>query len=169
MVTKKRIGLSALLKKVHSARWQGRRVVFTNGCFDILHVGHIRLLEKAKGLGDLLVVGLNSDASVRALKGPHRPVNPEKVRAEVLAALSSVDFIVIFSETTPEKIIQKIRPHVLVKGGDWKKRGVVGGKFVASCGGKVYLFPVVRGYSTTKLLRKGSDEGLRKRKPLRDH
>jgi len=149
---------SVLLKKIRSARKRGARVVFTNGCFDLLHVGHIRLLEKAKSLGNILVVGLNSDASVRKLKGSHRPVNPVQVRAEVLAALEAVDFVTIFSEETPEKIIRKIRPHILVKGGDWKKEGVVGKEFVESYGGKVYLFPVVKGYSTTKLLQKGHEK-----------
>lgn len=146
--------LKALLKKVRSVRREGKRVVFTNGCFDLLHVGHTRLLEKAKSLGDFLVVGLNSDRSVRQLKGPRRPVNPERARAEILSALRSVDGVVIFSEKTPEKLIKAIQPDILVKGGDWKKKEVVGGKFVTSYGGKIYLFPTVKGYSTTKLLRR---------------
>ena len=153
-VSKKLITLGALLKKIRSARRRGKRVVFTNGCFDLLHMGHTRLLEKARSLGDLLVVGLNSDTSIRRLKGLHRPINPEKARAEVLSALCAVDFVVIFSEETPERLIHQIRPDVLVKGGDWKKGAVVGREFVASYGGRVYLFPVVRGYSTTKLVNK---------------
>lgn len=157
MAAKKLTKLDVLLKKIRSARRRGKRVVFTNGCFDLLHVGHIRLLEKAKRLGDILIVGLNSDASVRRLKGPHRPLNPEGARAEILSALDSVDFVVVFSEETPEKIIRKISPHVLVKGGDWKKEEIVGREFVESYGGKICLFPVVRGYSTTTLLKKGKE------------
>lgn len=158
----------ACLKALRTARLSGRRIVFTNGCFDILHVGHIRLLEKAKRLGDLLVVGLNSDASVRKLKGPHRPVNPEGARAEVLASLKVVDHVLLFSEETPEGLIRQIRPDVLIKGGDWKKREVVGRTFVESYGGKVTLFPVVKGYSTTGLLDAGQKR-TPKKKSLRHH
>ena len=156
MAAQKLKSLHALLKKVRSARRRGERVVFTNGCFDLLHVGHTRLLEKAKRLGDVLIVALNSDRSVRRLKGPRRPVNPEKARAEVLSALAAVDFVVFFSERTPETLIRKIRPDILVKGGDWEKKDIVGREFVESYGGKVYLFPVVKGYSTTKLLKRMS-------------
>ena len=156
MAAQKLKSVNALLKKVRSARRRGERVVFTNGCFDLLHVGHTRLLEKAKRLGDVLIVALNSDRSVRRLKGPRRPVNPEKIRAEVLSALGAVDFVVFFSERTPETLIRKIRPDILVKGGDWKKKEIVGREFVESYGGKVYLFPVVKDYSTTKLLKRMS-------------
>ncbi len=131
-----------------------RKVVFTNGCFDILHKGHIAYLQKAKKLGDLLVVGMNSDASVKRLKGKGRPVNSQKDRALVLSALRCVDRVVLFSEDTPEKLIRKIRPDVLVKGGDWKKKDVVGAPFVESYGGKVWLLPYIKGFSTTEILAK---------------
>ena len=129
-------------------------VIFTNGCFDILHKGHITYLQKAKRLGDILVVGINSDASVKRLKGSDRPVNNEKDRAIVLSALGCVDRVVLFKEDTPEKLIRKLRPDVLVKGGDWKKKDVVGAPFVESYGGTVRLIPFVKGYSTTGLLGK---------------
>lgn len=132
-----------------------KKVVFTNGCFDILHKGHVAYLEKARRLGDYLVVGLNSDASVRRLgKGPGRPVNSQKDRAAVLGALRCVDRVVIFGEDTPERLIRKVRPDVLVKGGDWKKENVVGASFVESYGGRVRLIPYVKGFSTTGLLAK---------------
>ena len=131
-----------------------KRVVFTNGCFDILHTGHVTYLEKAKKLGSILVVGVNSDASVKRLKGPSRPVNSEKDRVQVLKALRCVDRVVVFGEDTPEKLIRKIRPDVLVKGGDWKKKNVVGASFVESYGGTVRLIPFVKGFSTTGLLAK---------------
>ena len=131
-----------------------KKVVFTNGCFDILHKGHVTYLQKAKKLGDVLVVGINSDASVKRLKGSDRPVNNEKDPAIVLSALGCVDRVVPFKEDTPEKLIRKIRPDVLVKGGDWKKKDVVGAPFVESYGGAVRLIPFVKGYSTTGLLGK---------------
>ena len=131
-----------------------KKVVFTNGCFDILHKGHVTYLQKARKLGDVLVVGINSDASVRRLKGPDRPVNNEKDRAFILGALECVDKVVMFSEDTPEKLIRRIRPDVLVKGGDWKKKDVVGAPFVESYGGTVRLIPFVKGFSTTGLLAK---------------
>ena len=148
-----RVDRERLLNILKKSRACGKRVVFTNGCFDILHVGHIRYLREAKSLGDILVVGLNSDASVRSLK-PGRPVNREADRAEVLAALSFVDHVVMFNEKTPEKLIKKIRPDVLVKGGDWKVKDIVGGDFVKSIGGKVKNIPFVKGYSTTSLIEK---------------
>ncbi len=131
-----------------------KKVVFTNGCFDILHKGHVAYLQKARKLGDSLVVGMNSDTSVKRLKGPDRPVNSEKDRAYVLSALGCVDKVVIFSENTPEKLIRALRPDVLVKGGDWKKKDVVGAPFVESYGGKVRILPFVKGFSTTGLLKK---------------
>jgi D-glycero-beta-D-manno-heptose 1-phosphate adenylyltransferase len=131
-----------------------KKVVFTNGCFDILHTGHVTYLEKAKRLGDVLVIGLNSDASVRRLKGAGRPVNSEKDRAKVLGALRCVDRVVVFREDTPEKLIRKVRPDVLVKGGDWKRKDVVGADFVESYGGKFRSIPYVKGFSTTGVLAK---------------
>lgn len=131
-----------------------KKVVFTNGCFDLLHVGHVRYLQEAKAQGDLLVVGLNSDSSVKKLKGPTRPVQIEADRAEILAALSAVDYVVIFDEETPEKLIHAVRPHVLVKGGDWKPETIVGAPFVMSYGGEVKSLQFVQGKSTTSLIAK---------------
>jgi len=135
-------------------RSQNKKIVFTNGCFDLLHVGHVRYLQEAKRLGDLLVVGVNSDASVRRLKGPTRPVQLEEDRAEILAALGCVDFAVVFAEDTPEKLIHLVKPDILVKGGDWKVEQIVGSDFVLAHGGKVLSLQFVDGKSTTKLIEK---------------
>ena len=132
----------------------GRRVVFTNGCFDLLHPGHIRALEVARELGDVLIVGLNSDASVRQLKGPGRPVIPEGERAEILAALESVDAVVIFDELTPRDVISRLLPDVLVKGSDWPGDQIVGREEVEAAGGRVVSIPLVPDYSTTAILKK---------------
>lgn len=132
----------------------GRRIVFTNGCFDLLHPGHIGILEQARELGDALIVGLNSDASVKQLKGAGRPVLPELERAEILAALECVDAVVIFDELTPHKAIARLLPDVLVKGGDWPGDQIVGREEVEAAGGRVVSIPVVPGYSTTGILRK---------------
>jgi len=132
----------------------GRRVVFTNGCFDLLHPGHIRGLELARELGDALIVGLNSDASVRQLKGPGRPVISEAERAEILAALESVDAVVIFDELTPRELISRLLPDVLVKGGDWPGDQIVGREEVEAAGGRVVSIPVMPGFSTSAILRK---------------
>lgn len=135
----------------------GRRVVFTNGCFDLLHPGHIRSLEHARSLGDALIVGLNSDASVRQLKGEGRPVIPELERAEILAALECVDAVLIFDDLTPQRVIAALLPDVLVKGGDWPGDKIVGREEVEAAGGRVVLAPVVAGYSTTEILKKIRD------------
>ena len=132
----------------------GRRVVFTNGCFDLLHPGHIQSLEQARALGDALIVGINSDASVRELKGPGRPVIPEVERAEILASLECVDAVVIFNELTPREIISALLPDILVKGGDWPGDQIVGREEVEAAGGQVVSIPVVPGYSTTAILEK---------------
>src|SRR6267378_1971859 len=132
----------------------GRCVVFTNGCFDLLHPGHIRSLELARALGDVLIVGLNSDASVRQLKGKGRPVITERERAEILAALESVDAVVIFGDPTPREVIARLLPDVLVKGGDWPGDQIVGREEVEAAGGRVVSIPVVPGYSTSAILRK---------------
>jgi D-beta-D-heptose 7-phosphate kinase/D-beta-D-heptose 1-phosphate adenosyltransferase len=132
----------------------GRRIVFTNGCFDLLHPGHIGLLEQARALGDSLIVGLNSDASVRKLKGAGRPVLPELERAEILAALECVDAVVIFDEPTPREVIARLLPDVLVKGSDWPGDQIVGREEVEAAGGRVVSISVVPGYSTTEILRK---------------
>src|ERR1700737_4830071 len=135
----------------------GRCVVFTNGCFDLLHPGHIRSLEHARSLGDVLIVGLNSDASVRQLKGEGRPVIAERERAEILAALESVDAVVIFDDLTPREVIAGLLPDVLVKGGDWPGDQIVGREEVEAAGGRVISIPVVPGYSTTEILKKIRD------------
>ena len=132
----------------------GKRIVFTNGCFDLLHPGHIRTLGAARKLGDALIVGLNSDASVRQLKGPGRPVLPEQERAEILAALECVDAVVIFNEPTPREIIAALLPDVLVKGGDWPGDQIVGREEVEAAGGRVVSVAVAPGYSTSALLQK---------------
>ncbi len=133
---------------------QGKRVVFTNGCFDLLHYGHVQYLEKARARGDALIVAINSDASVRRLKGPARPVVTQRFRARVLAALEAVDFVTIFSEATPFKVIQALTPDVLVKGGDWKKKDIVGSDVVEAAGGKVFSIPFAAGFSTSGLIKK---------------
>ncbi len=130
------------------------RVVFTNGCFDILHVGHIRYLKDARALGDLLIVGVNSDASVSRLKGPTRPVNIQSERSEILASLQCVDYATVFDEDTPQNLIEAIEPEVLVKGGDWTIDKIVGSKFVLSRGGDVMSLPFHPGKSTTQLIDK---------------
>jgi D-beta-D-heptose 7-phosphate kinase / D-beta-D-heptose 1-phosphate adenosyltransferase len=148
--------LERLLTRVGSWRSSGQRVVFTNGCFDILHVGHIRLLEEARRKGDRLIVGLNADDSVRRRKGPLRPIVPECERAQVLAAMSAVDAVVLFDESTPLQLVNAIRPDVLVKGGDYAEEAVVGAREVRSWGGRVELIPLVAGVSTTRLIAKSS-------------
>ena len=131
---------------------RGETVVFTNGCYDILHVGHIRFLERCRQLGHVVVVGLNSDASVRSQdKSGNRPIVPQEQRAEVLAGLHSVDYVTIFDEPTPKEIVEKLTPDVLVKGEDWAKRGVVGREHVEAHGGRVVLVPLVEGVSTTSI------------------
>jgi len=146
--------LRAAVRSVRKAQAAGKRVVFTNGCFDLLHRGHTRYLEQARALGDLLVVGVNSDASVRTLKGAGRPVVPDQERAEVLAALACVDLVVIFEELDPARAIRAVRPAVLVKGGDWPMDQIVGAEFVQSIGGAVWSLPYLPGASTSELIRR---------------
>lgn len=131
-----------------------KKIVFTNGVFDLLHVGHIRYLQEARSLGDVLVVGVNSDASVKRLKGPSRPVQNQSDRAEILAALGAVDFTIIFDEDTPAELIQKVCPDILVKGGDYAIPQIVGSDFVLSRGGKVFSLQFVDGKSTSKIIEK---------------
>lgn len=137
-----------------SFRKTKKNIVFTNGCFDLLHVGHVRYLQEARRQGDLLVVGVNSDASTRRLKGPTRPVQNENDRAEILAALACVDFSIIFEEDTPLELIKKVIPHTLVKGGDWKIDQIVGSDFVLQNGGLVKSLLFVDGRSTTQIIEK---------------
>jgi D-beta-D-heptose 7-phosphate kinase/D-beta-D-heptose 1-phosphate adenosyltransferase len=143
-----------LIREIEGRRSLGQRVAFTNGCFDILHAGHVQYLQDANGQADVLVVGLNSSASVRALKGPGRPLHSEKDRALVLAGLEAVDYITIFDEVTPQALIESIRPDVLVKGADYRKTDVVGASFVESYGGRVYLAPLREGLSTTRIFQR---------------
>jgi rfaE bifunctional protein nucleotidyltransferase chain/domain len=139
---------------VKSARAAGRRIVFTNGVFDLLHPGHMRYLRHARRLGDLLIVGLNADASVRRNKGPDRPITPEHERAEVLAALDCVDAVVIFSQDTPAEIVRLIQPDILVKGADWPADQIVGRDTVEARGGRVVLVPTEAGHSTSAIVNR---------------
>ncbi|HVK96719.1 MAG TPA: D-glycero-beta-D-manno-heptose 1-phosphate adenylyltransferase [Flavisolibacter sp.] len=145
---------SELQKKIQEWRSSGKKIVFTNGCFDILHVGHIHSLLEAATTGDILIVAINSDASVKQLKGNDRPVNDEQARAFLLASLSMVDAVTIFSELTPFELIISIRPDVLVKGGDYKLDEIAGAKEVIESGGQVIINPIVQGYSTTDIIKK---------------
>jgi D-beta-D-heptose 7-phosphate kinase/D-beta-D-heptose 1-phosphate adenosyltransferase len=151
---RKVLDLPALREALRARRARGEKVVLTNGCFDLLHVGHLRYLAGARAEGDLLVVGLNSDRSVRRLKGRGRPLVPFRERAEALAALSCVDFVVGFGEDTPARLVRSVDPHVLVKGEDWRTRGVVGRDWVESRGGRVVLARLVPGRSTSALLER---------------
>ncbi len=146
--------LEDLLPEVKRRRTLGHRLVFTNGCFDLLHAGHVTYLYQARRFGDFLVVGLNSDASVRRIKGPERPINPEKRRALVLAGLACVDYVVLFEEDTPERLIRALAPEVLVKGADWPEDKIVGADWVKSYGGQVVRLPFEHPVSTTDLIRK---------------
>jgi rfaE bifunctional protein nucleotidyltransferase chain/domain len=148
----KLLQIDALTFERERMRREGKRVVFTNGCFDLLHSGHVRYLTEARGLGDALIVGLNSDRSVRALKGEGRPILNESERAEVLAALEAVDFVVVFDEDTPQELIARLLPDVLVKGGDWPLDQIVGREDVEATGGKVMSLPYVQNASTTDLI-----------------
>jgi len=139
---------------VEELKREGKKIVFTNGCFDILHIGHINYLREAKNKGDALIIGLNNDASVKKIKGQGRPIIPQNERAEILAALEFVDFVTIFEEETPLNLIKEIKPDILVKGGDWKKEEVVGSDFVESYGGKTVLIPLVEGKSTSLIIEK---------------
>jgi len=151
---------SEIVALVERVRGEGRTIVFTNGVFDILHPGHIRYLSEARALGDLLIVGVNSDRSVKALaKAPGRPINSEQDRAEVLAALAVVDAVVIFDEATPHEIISALQPDVLVKGADWGENAIVGRDIVEARGGRVVRITLAEGYSTTRLIERIRTEG----------
>ena len=135
-------------------RSEGRTIVFTNGVFDLIHVGHLRYLQQARALGDALIVGLNSDRSVGAVKGPGRPITPQEERAEILAALACVDAVVVFDETTPHDIIAAVQPDVLVKGADWAADAIVGRNIVEARGGRVVRIPIEPGHSTSALVER---------------
>ena len=145
---------NTLKDKLEELRKIGKRVAFTNGCFDILHVGHVRYLREAKKTADILVLALNSDSSVRLLKGEERPLVPEKERAEILAALEFIDFVTIFEELTPLELINYLKPDILIKGGHWPEEKVVGREEIKEWGGRVAIIPEVEGKSTTNIVEK---------------
>jgi len=147
-------GLKELKIIVSGAKAEGEKVVFTNGCFDLLHRGHLHLLREAKKLGDLLVVAINSDRSVEKVKGPERPILSETERAELIAALEMVDYVVLFDEPDPYDVIRELRPNVLVKGGDWPKDKIIGTEVVEGRGGKVVVVPYLEGHSTSEMIER---------------
>jgi rfaE bifunctional protein nucleotidyltransferase chain/domain len=152
--SEKIVTLPQLLEKVEQWKNEGLKIVFTNGCFDILHLGHVDYLEKAKSKGDILLIGVNTDASVRRLKGKDRPVNNGESRSKMLASLAFVDAVTLFAEDTPENLISMIVPHILVKGNDYALSNIVGADIVLSNGGKVETIDLVEGWSTTTLIKK---------------
>lgn len=147
------MALHALCELRETFRREGKIVVFTNGCFDLLHIGHVRCLQQARQLGNVLIVGINSDSSVRALKGVPRPFMTQQDRAEVLAALASVDYIVIFNELTPNHLIETLKPDIHCKGGDWRDKPMPEAAVIQRYGGKIYFLPYQTGYSTTALVQ----------------
>src|SRR3972149_3631313 len=153
MVKNKFVSLQRLKTILRSSR-KKKTIVFTNGCFDIIHAGHVRYLKKAKSLGDFLVVGLNSDSSVKKIKGEKRPIVPQKERAEVLSGLEAVDYVVLFNEPTPTKLIEAVLPDVLVKGPNWASHEIVGADVVKAAGGKIARVKLVKGRSTTNIIKK---------------
>ena len=146
--------LKELKKIIARLQKHGEKIIFTNGCFDIVHFGHIMYLEEAKECGDCLIVAVNSDSSVRKIKGPKRPIVSESDRSRVIAGLACVDYVVIFKENTPLKLIKELKPDILIKGADWKKKNIIGADFVQSYGGKVRTIKLAKGRSTTKLIKK---------------
>lgn len=139
-----------LRKILEGLKKEGKKIVFTNGCFDLIHIGHVRYLEKARGLGDVFVVAINTDSSVRKIKGKKRPITSQKERAEVLASLGSVDYVTFFNEDTPYELIKLLKPDILVKGGDWKKEDIVGSDIVK----KTVSLPYIKGASTSEIIMK---------------
>jgi D-beta-D-heptose 7-phosphate kinase/D-beta-D-heptose 1-phosphate adenosyltransferase len=148
------VSTDALAAGLEKARRAGKRIAFTNGCFDILHVGHVRYLSAAGSEGDLLVVGLNSDSSVRSIKGDRRPLVNQDQRAEVLASLACVDYVVVFDEPDPLRLIRSVKPDILVKGADWAEEDIVGGEFVKSTGGRIIRVELVSDASTTGIIER---------------
>ena len=146
--------LGELVEIVGVLKKKGKKIVFTNGCFDLLHIGHVRCFQDSKKLGDVLIVAINSDRSVKSIKSPTRPIIPQDERAEIMSALKSVDYVIIFDQHDPLQIITSIRPDVLVKGGDWDLDTIVGRDVVVSYGGKVFVLPLVPGVSTTQIINK---------------
>ena len=154
-------GIQELKVRVREARSHKERVVLTNGCFDVLHRGHLQLLYHAKALGDILIVAINNDESVRRIKGPGRPINSEMDRAEMLAAMEMVDYVTLFATPDPYDLIAELLPDVLVKGGDWQVRDVIGGDVVEAHGGRVNIVPLVKNYSSTGIIDKIKGQGKR--------
>ena len=151
---KKILGRNTLKNELEKLRKEGKKIAFTNGCFDIIHVGHVRYLKEAKKMADVLVLALNSDSSVRAIKGEKRPLVSEEERAETLAAFEFIDFITIFDELTPLELINYLQPDVLIKGGDWQEEKIVGREEIKKWGGRVAIIPEVSGKSTTNIVEK---------------
>lgn len=151
---KKTVSLKKLLNELAILKKKKKKIVFTNGCFDIVHAGHVRYLKKARSLGDCLVIGMNSDSSVKTIKGERRPIVPENERAEVLGGLSCVDYVVKFNDPTPLKLIEAIRPDILAKGADWAAKDIAGGDIVRKNGGKIRRITLVKGRSTTNIIKR---------------
>ena len=149
MLNNKICSTCEIIKIVEKLKKENKKIVFTNGCFDLLHIGHVNLFQKAKTLGDVLIVAINSDASLAQLKGPKRPLVPQTDRTQILAALSCIDYVVVFNEQTPYELLSVLKPDILVKGGDYKIEDIVGKEFVK----EVYRYPLVEGKSTTKLIK----------------
>lgn len=154
MIHKKIQTQAELFDTIKEEKALGKKIGFTNGCFDILHAGHVKYLNEAKKECDVLIVGVNSDSSVRIIKGEKRPINNQNDRMEVLSAIECIDFITLFEEDTPQKLIEKLTPDVLFKGGDWKENDIAGSDYVKSNGGKVKIIPYAEGYSTTNIIKK---------------
>ncbi len=152
MKSKKILKIEALKRKISLCREEKKRIVFTNGCFDVLHYGHVSYLEKAKKANRILIVGLNSDKSVRKIKGPKRPINSQDMRAGVLAALQCVDFVILFDRETPMELIKTIKPEIYAKGADWKNKDVVGSDFIKSYGGKIEFIEFIKGLSSSQMI-----------------
>lgn len=154
MLKKKIKNLNALKKIILKLKKKGKKIVFTNGCFDLLHYGHVKYLEDAKRKGDVLIVAVNSDASLKKIKGNKRPIVNQKDRLSLIAALESVDYVVLFNKETPLEVIKELRPDILVKGADWDKKQIVGTDFVSGYGGRVSTVKLIKGRSTTNLIKK---------------
>ena len=157
-INDKIFGLEFLMKNIYQWRNENKKIVFTNGCFDLIHLGHIELLASSSDLGDVLIIGVNSDSSIQKLKGENRPIIEEDSRVKQLAALEFVDAVVLFHEDTPQKLIEKIKPDVITKGGDYKAENVVGNEIVTQQNGQVVIIPLTQGYSTTSILKKIKDD-----------
>ena len=148
------LDLKELTKVIEAHKADGRKIVFTNGCFDIIHAGHVRYLRDAKALGDILVVAMNSDSSIREIKGPKRPITPQTERADVLSELSAIDYVTVFDDPTPLKVIETVKPDILVKGEDWKEGEIVGADVVKAAGGRVVRIKMIKGVSTTTIIKR---------------